>query len=46
MLTQSIYHETEAFTQDIIRVDSPSWQEKNVADLVINKMQSQACGSI
>lgn len=36
----AFYNELIAFTQEIIRINSPSWQEQTVANVIKNKMQS------
>ena len=36
----TFYNELITFTQEIIRINSPSWQEQAVANVIKNKMQS------
>lgn len=46
MLDKSIREETISFTQEIIRVNSPSWQEEGVAGLVEQKMKALEYDSV
>lgn len=46
MLDKSIREEIISFAQEIIRVNSPSWQEEGVAGLVEQKMKALAYDSV
>ena len=46
MLDKSIQKETISFAKEIIRVNSPSWHEEGVAELVKQKMQALGYDSV
>ena len=46
MLDKSIQKEAISFTQEIIRVNSPSWHEEGVAVLVEQKMRALGYDSV
>lgn len=45
-LNTNTYNDLVAFTQELIRINSPSWQEKEVAKLVKNKMHNLGYDSV